>query len=377
MSTTSSNEGYYPDPTKLRNDVIKAFPSFKDDILADINNRLTVSSSNTLRDSIINYFDTCIEYTTKDGGKLNRATSLVAAYDILHHHHHDDDQHDDDRDIALKLAWCVEILQSHFLTLDDVMDSSSTRRGKPCWYTKVGVSNAINDGAFLYSTIYPFIRNIASHKEWLLDVIDIFAHIEQCTLIGQHLDVNGGMQQQQQQDSEHNKEKEIERFNTIALYKTAFYTYYLPASVGVFASDDKDAVKYLPLIKDVCLKLGVYFQAQDDFLDCYASPEVLGKIGTDIEECKASWLYCTAIDVLTMDNNNKLYTLYKKDDKSVDDVERVKAIYRSSPLDMEKRFMIYEEESKKELDNIISKVNHDGVRMLLTYMLDRTYKRSN
>lgn len=64
-TTTSSNEGYYPDPTKLRNDVIKAFPSFKDDILADINNRLTVSSSNTLRDSIINYFDSCIEYTTK------------------------------------------------------------------------------------------------------------------------------------------------------------------------------------------------------------------------------------------------------------------------------------------------------------------------
>ncbi|KAF4652051.1 hypothetical protein FOL46_009933, partial [Perkinsus olseni] len=182
-------------------------------------------------------------------------------------------------------------------------------------------------------------------------------------------------------------------FNTIALYKTAFYTYYLPAAVGVLVSGDKEARQYLPVIKEVCLKLGVYFQAQDDFLDCYASPEVLGKVGTDIEECKASWLYCTAIDVLTEAEADasgaeddieashrildELYTLYNKKDKTPDDVNRVKAIYRNAPLDMATRFATYEENSKKELDAIIAnKISHNGVRALLTYMLDRTYKRS-
>ncbi|KAF4729331.1 hypothetical protein FOZ62_030044, partial [Perkinsus olseni] len=297
MSTTRGYHSPELYPAKLREDVINAFPSFKDDVLADVNDRLTVSSSDTLKRSIINYFNTCMDYTTKDGGKLNRGTSLVAAFDILH----DNNDDGDDRDIALKLAWCVEILQSHFLTLDDVMDSSTTRRGKPCWYRRsdVGVSNAINDGVFLYSTIFPLIRRIASKKEWLMDVMEVFANIEQCTLIGQHLDVNGSVAALQEKKNNKGEEKEIERFNTIALYKTAFYTYYLPAAVGVLVSGDKEAKQYLPVIKEVCLKLGVYFQAQDDFLDCYASPEVLGKVGTDIEECKASWLYCTAIDVLT------------------------------------------------------------------------------
>lgn len=52
--------------------------------------------------------------------------------------------------------------------------------------------------------------------------------------------------------------------------------------------------------RTIVIELGHYFQVQDDYLDCYGNPEIIGKIGdSDIQEGKCSWLVVVALQRVT------------------------------------------------------------------------------
>ena len=54
------------------------------------------------------------------------------------------------------------------------------------------------------------------------------------------------------------------------------YTFYLPVAIDMIASGVKDP-KAFEVAKRICCTMGEYFQIQDDYLDCFGDPEVIGK----------------------------------------------------------------------------------------------------
>jgi len=82
------------------------------------------------------------------------------------------------------------------------------------------------------------------------------------------------------------------------IYKTAFYSFYLPVALAMHMSGVTNPASYKQALA-ILLPLGEYFQVQDDFLDCYGLPEQIGKIGTDILDNKCGWIINFALKIVS------------------------------------------------------------------------------
>lgn len=86
----------------------------------------------------------------------------------------------------------------------------------------------------------------------------------------------------------------LERHRLIVIYKTAYYSFYLPVALAMHVVGITSPVLF-EQAKSILVPLGEYFQIQDDYLDCFGTPEQIGKIGTDILDNKCSWCINTAL----------------------------------------------------------------------------------
>jgi len=158
-------------------------------------------------------------------------------------------------------------------------------------------------------------------------------------------------------------------YTNIVVYKTAFYTFYLPIALGMRVAGLSDPALY-DKARHICVLMGEYFQVQDDVLDCYGDAETIGKIGTDIRDNKCSWLINTALAICTPAQRKTLESNYARHDAKSE--AAVKKIYKN--LELYSKFQAYEEERFFELSQMISEVR--GMPpTIFSQLLKRIYKR--
>ncbi|KAI9664178.1 MAG: Farnesyl pyrophosphate synthetase [Alyxoria varia] len=405
-------------PTSLA-DFETVFPSLIEDLSEHCRQHNLPTNS-------LDWFQKSLKYNTL-GGKCNRGLSVPDSISLL--------LSDPTLTIpshpsfapAATLGWLVELLQAFFLVSDDIMDHSQTRRGQPCWYLQPHVGMiAINDAFMLEGGIYVILKNKFRGHPSYAELLELFHDVTWRTEMGQCVDLltagpepaepppsvsgAGGAEAEAAPSGKKTKvgvdgkagpapTTDLSRFSLdkywfIVRYKTAFYSFYLPVALALhycqLASPEN-----LKQAEDILIPMGEYFQVQDDYLDCFADPATLGKIGTDIADNKCSWLICQALERVTPEQRGVLDENYGRGGIAAEVKEpgaggaqvgaagpgkpyedRVKELYKE--LELEKVYKQYEERVVKELREKIAKVDESrGLKKeLFEEFLRKIYGRS-
>ena len=241
-----------------------------------------------------------VRYILSLGGKRIRPALVILACDMF----------DGDVASALIPAVAIEIFHNFTLLHDDIMDRSELRRGSPTVHTKYNENVAILSGDVM-SILASRLMNQAPGV--VLNVVhEVFTKTAMQVCEGQQMDMN----------FEEVLSVSEEEYLTMIELKTAVL---IAASLKIGAilggSSQRDAEDLYEFGKN----LGIAFQLQDDLLDTYGDPAIMGKNrGTDIVDNKKTFLVIRALEAASPDQKEELIGWHKE--KNFNPKEKIEAI---------------------------------------------------
>ncbi|MCQ2252349.1 MAG: polyprenyl synthetase family protein [Bacteroidales bacterium] len=236
-----------------------------------------------------------VKYILSLGGKRMRPVFALMACNIF----------SDVIEPALKPAVGMEIFHNFTLLHDDIMDHSMLRRKNPTVNAKWNDNIAILSGDGM---TYLASQYVASAPSQVRDIVLSLYHktaIEVCE--GQQYDM----------DFEQMDNVSVDEYLNMIRLKTAV----LPAAcLKIGALIGGASPSQADLLYQVGIQMGLAFQIQDDFLDMYSTPDVLGKpVGGDVNECKKTVFYTKMMEVLPADRVGEWVEFYNSKSYSFDD----------------------------------------------------------
>ena len=109
-------------------------------------------------------------------------------------------------------------------------------------------------------------------------------------------------------------------------------------------------------------------------MDGFGVPEIIGKIGTDIQDNKCSWLINEALKRATPQQRKILEDNYGRKDASAE--ARVKEVYKE--MDLESIYRVYEDEKVAQIKQAINSIDEsEGLKKsIFEGFLNKIYKRT-
>ena len=261
---------------------------------------------------------------------------------------------------AIPAAKAIEVFHNFTLIHDDIMDKAPLRRGKETVHEKWNNNIAILSGDTLLIEVYNHF--LEGKYENLSSILKVFNQTAIQVCEGQQLDMNF----ETRQDVTIEEYINMIRLKTSVLVGGAF-------KIGALVANAKESES--DLIYEFGVNLGIAFQLQDDYLDCFGDPEKFGKqVGGDIISNKKTFMMLKALEI---DSTGELQDrISKKVFDPEEKVESVKALYKKLHVDI-LAFDLMNEYYTKAIDNLHQIESLEGAKNKIIRFAEDLMKRSS
>lgn len=254
------------------------------------------------------------------GGKRWRPVLMFLVYEAL--------SGKDYKEI-IDFAVIPEVVHNGTLMIDDIEDSSSERRGKPCTYKVFGNDIAINAGNTMYYLPLLVLLRKKMPQEKKLKIYETYAQEMINLSFGQATDIywhKGNFE-------EVNEKKYLQ----MCAYKTGCLVR-IAAKIGAILADASE--KEVNALSKYAEAIAVAFQIQDDILNLTGEEFAKGKgLGEDIHEGKITLMVLHCLKNSSKKDGERLKQILKShpsDEKTI--LEAIELIKKTNSVEYAKEF---------------------------------------
>ncbi|MEY9996130.1 geranylgeranyl diphosphate synthase type I [Streptomyces sp. V4I8] len=233
-----------------------------------------------------------------------------------------------DTEKVLRIAASLEMFHAFTLIHDDVMDNSSTRRGKPTVHRafahryaarpdamEFGTNAAILLGDLALAWSQELFHSAGLTPVQLAAALPVLDLMRTEVMYGQYLDLLTAK----------SFTTDLDHAMEIIRYKTAKYTVERPLHLGAtIAGAEQDTKESL---SSYAIPVGEAFQLRDDLLGIFGDPDITGKSAMeDLREGKGTVLVALALDRADSHQQSVLNTLLGDPDLDERGAEKIRSI---------------------------------------------------